>query len=166
MLVYNGKEYNKNESIELLKSMYNTLKRNKDHKGLNRIFNATYNEYQTLFNDAIIFEVKSYKTLLKLVKKDITDLQEFEEYGIELFSNDSSNLILEYSKELTLSKSDYYYLSNIYGSYEGQTIEQTKLSILYDALIDSINNNNSSYTTVKNNKLKEVKDILKSQGIL
>ena len=142
---------NKIVDVEIIDGNYN------DHAKEVKVLNGTFKGKYTIVenND---FIVDTYSQLVNICKADIEDLNDLENnHMTDLISLSTYNFIKNMANKYTLSKSNYYNIVQ-HPSFENcSNIEEVKTYILIDSLNLSLQGVKSSFTSVKNTILKELK---------
>lgn len=100
---------------------------------------------------------KTVKQLVKLAKEQIKDTSMLEEnLFVELVDGTILKVIESFASKLTLSKNDFYTLTDVYGAYNHcSNIEAVKLNLLIDTITEQLGGNNITYTQLKKAAIKK-----------
>ncbi|MBS5307745.1 hypothetical protein [Clostridium sp.] len=140
-------------SVKIIDNNYN------DHAKEVQILEGAHEGRYAIVEDKDIIEqkeVKTLKSLIKLVANNIKNKEELEDnLFIELVSYDIMEVVEDFSEKIQLSKKDFYTLTNMYGVYnECEGIEEVKLNLVIDFISKQLDGNNITFTEFKKLQLK------------
>lgn len=139
----NGVKYKYN-TVEEMRNAIDKLNK----QGLNVDNNSIKIEY--------IEQPKTFKSLVKLVADNVEDKSELEEdLFVELVGSDIMKVVQDFSKNIQLSKNDFYTLTDIYGAYNHCiNIDEVKLYLVIDFITKKLDGVKITFTEFKKMQLK------------
>ncbi|EGT3606756.1 hypothetical protein FKF97_10155 [Clostridium perfringens] len=96
-----------------------------------------------------IIKVKTYKELINFIKNSIGNIDLSENHFCEFIDNYIYNVIKNFSKDYTLSNTEYYNLLHTSDYGECKSKEEVKTYIMIDSIQSTLQGIKSSFTSVK-----------------
>ncbi len=145
---------NKQVKVQIIDNNYN------EHAAEIEILEGTWKGQRVIVEhkDLSITTPKTYKQLINIVKNNIGNEDLEDHHFGEFIDNITYDIIQSFASNYELTDKDYYdlLLNSSYDSCKDKN--QVKTYIMMDALQESLQNEKSSFTKIKNKALKEVRE--------